>query len=161
MPLYEIDQSMESLIDPETGELLDYEAFAKLQMEREAKLENMALWIKDLRAKAEGIKAEKKKLEDRQRAAENKAKRLTEYLALALNGQKFETARVEVSYRKSAAVEVSDQGAAIDWLSANGYDDRLQYAAPTISKTDLKDLIQSGVAVPGAEIVERRNIQIK
>ena len=161
MPLYEIDHSIKALVDPETGELLDYEAFARLQMEREAKLENIALWIKDLRAKAEEIKAEKKKLEDRQRAAENKAKRLTEYLALALNGQKFETARVEVSYRKSAAVEVSDQGAAIDWLSVNGYDDRLQYAAPTISKTDLKDLIQSGVAVPGAEIVERQNLQIR
>ena len=59
MPLYEIDQSIKALVDPETGELLDYEAFARLQMEREAKLENIALWIKDLRAKAEEIKAEK------------------------------------------------------------------------------------------------------
>lgn len=48
MTIYEIDARMAGLIDPETGELLDYEAFASLQMEREAKIENMALWYKDL-----------------------------------------------------------------------------------------------------------------
>ena len=43
MTIYEIDNRIAELVDPETGELLDYEAFAELQMEREAKIENMAL----------------------------------------------------------------------------------------------------------------------
>ena len=31
--IFEIDRQLEELIDPETGELLDYDAFLKLQME--------------------------------------------------------------------------------------------------------------------------------
>lgn len=55
MTLYEIDQAIQGLVDPETGELMDYEAFAALQMDRDAKIENMALWYKDLMADAKAM----------------------------------------------------------------------------------------------------------
>lgn len=42
MTIYDIDQNLMALVDPETGELLDVEAFARLQMAREKKLEGMA-----------------------------------------------------------------------------------------------------------------------
>lgn len=161
MTLYEIDRSMEDLVDPETGELLDYEKFAQLQMAREAKLENMAMWVKNLKAEADAIKAEKKNLEARQQAAENKAKRLQEYLTEALGGEKFKTARVVVSYRKSASVEVTDEAAVIEWMEHNGYDRYVKYAAPSVSKTDVKKVLDCGVKIPGAELVERQNVQIK
>ena len=80
MTIYEIDARMAGLIDPETGELLDYEAFASLQMEREAKIENMALWYKDLTAEAKAIREEEKALAERRKSAENKAERLKGYL---------------------------------------------------------------------------------
>lgn len=38
MNLYEIDKAILACIDPETGELIDEEALAALQMEREKKL---------------------------------------------------------------------------------------------------------------------------
>ena len=38
MTLYEIDSAIQALVDPESGELMDYDAFAALQMEREVKL---------------------------------------------------------------------------------------------------------------------------
>ena len=41
LSLYHIDQALEALIDPETGELLDYDAVEQLQMDRERKIENM------------------------------------------------------------------------------------------------------------------------
>ena len=37
MNIYEIDNAMFSLIDEETGEIKDYEAFEELQMQREEK----------------------------------------------------------------------------------------------------------------------------
>ena len=46
LSLYHIDQALEALIDPETGELLDYDAFEQLQMDREHKIENMVCWSK-------------------------------------------------------------------------------------------------------------------
>ena len=69
MTIYEIDSRIAELLDPDTGELLDYEAFAALQMEREAKIENMALWYKDLSAEAKAIRDEEKALEWFERGA--------------------------------------------------------------------------------------------
>ena len=56
MKLYEIDDAMAALIDPDTGELKDYEAFAALNMERERKIEGMVAWYKDMCGDAEKIK---------------------------------------------------------------------------------------------------------
>ena len=46
--LYEINEEIKNTIDLETGEIVDFEAFEKLQMERTEKLENIALWYKNL-----------------------------------------------------------------------------------------------------------------
>lgn len=70
MLLYEIDARIASLVDPETGELMDYEAFARLQMEREEKVEGLALWVKDLTARAKAVKEEADALTERRRALE-------------------------------------------------------------------------------------------
>ena len=58
LSLYHIDQALEALIDPETGELLDYDAFEQLQMDREHKIENMVCWSKSLDAEAKAIRDE-------------------------------------------------------------------------------------------------------
>ena len=74
MTIYEIDQAIMECVDIETGEIIDTEQLDKLQMERNTKLENVACWIKDLKAEAEALKAEKQALAERQRVAENKAR---------------------------------------------------------------------------------------
>ena len=134
MKLYEIDQAIESLVDSETGELLDYEAFAALQMERDRKLENMILWYKDLTAEAKAIKAEEDALRERRKAKENRAERLRQYLQNLLCGEKFQTARCAVSYRKSMALNVADADQAAAWLEANGHPDMVAYSAPALDK---------------------------
>lgn len=123
MTIYEIDARIAELIDPETGELLDYEAFASLQMEREAKIENMALWYKDLTAEAKAIREEEKALAERRRSAENKAERLKGYLDEALAGESYKSAKVAVSYRRSKAVELADESAVIGELENGGHND--------------------------------------
>lgn len=161
MKLYEIDSALEALVDPETGELLDYEQFARLQMEREAKIENTALYVKNLEAEAKAIKEEEARLSDRRKAMENKAKRLREYIGFALDGEKFETVRCSISYRKSTALEVDDITAAAEWLDDNGHPDMVVYSAPTIDKRAVKDLIKGGTQVPGVELVERQSLQLR
>ena len=71
-PLYEIDAAILAAVDQETGEILDTEKLDALQMEREAKLEGVALWVKDLKAEADAVKAEADKLTARKKALENK-----------------------------------------------------------------------------------------
>ena len=161
MTIYEIDARMAELIDPETGELLDYEAFASLQMEREAKIENMALWYKDLTAEAKAIREEEKSLAERRKSAENKAERLKGYLDEALAGESYKSAKVAVSYRRSKAVEISDESAVINELESSGRGDCIYYTAPRVNKVALARLLKDGGAVPGAELVERNNIQVR
>ena len=66
--LYDIDQEILACIDDETGEILDVEKLDALQMERERKLEGVALWVKDLKAEAAAVKEEADKLTARKKA---------------------------------------------------------------------------------------------
>ena len=43
--LYEINEAIMNTIDLETGEITDFDKFEALQMERNEKLENIALWV--------------------------------------------------------------------------------------------------------------------
>lgn len=158
MKLYEIEQALENLIDPESGEILDYEEFENLIMARTDKLENIALWIKNLRAEAAALKAEKDSFAAREKAAKTKAERLTHYLTMMLNGEKFKTDRVAISYRKSTATVVDSEF--MDWAMFEG-DEYLKYAQPEPNLTAIKEAIDAGQFVPHAQLVERYNIQIK
>ena len=153
MKLYEIDQAILNCIDLETGEIIDTEQLDKLTMEREAKLENVACWIKELKAEAEALKAEKMALAKRQQVAENKMESLKKYLAYALDGQAFKTTRASVTFRKSQAVEIAD----IYKLDEN----YLRYKEPEADKTAIKEAIKQGKTVAGATLVENTSVIIK
>lgn len=113
MNLYEINSALQAAvddcIDPETGEILDeslLDAIDELQMTRDEKIENLCLYIKNLRSDADQLKAEKQAFAKRQAAAEAKADRLTRYLSDVLAGEKWKAAdgRAAISYRKTASV---------------------------------------------------------
>lgn len=159
MSIYDIDQSLLALVDPETGEIADYETFASLLMDREQKVENIALWIKDLKAEAEAIRNEEKNLAERRRSVQNRATRLTEYLATALNGEKFKTGKVAISYRKSTSVDVYD--GFVEWAEENGGGRYLRYSDPDPDKSAIKAALEAGERLPFAELVTSNNIQIK
>lgn len=159
MTLFDIERRIADMIDPETGELLDYEAFAALQVEREEKIETVALWIKELNAKSLAIGDEIERLSKRKKAAESKAKRLKEYLDLALDGQKFSTARCAVSFRKTWRCEVTPTF--IDWAEKAGRDDLLTYKRPTPNLAAIKEAIAAGEELPDAEMVAGRSVSVK
>ena len=152
MNLYEINKAMQECINLETGEI-DLELFEKLQLEKDEKIENVALWIKNLSSDVEGMENEKKAFEERIKAAKNKVIALKAYLEMALNGEKFQTAKCSITFRKSKSVTVLD----VSKLDK----DYLKYAEPTADKTAIKKAIESGVTVPGASLVENLNVQIK
>ena len=163
MNIYEIDKAIEELIagavDPETGELvLDNEALDALQMEREKKIENLALYIKNSTSLAAGIRAEEKALADRRQAIERKVERLKKYLEYALAGEGFSTSRVNCSFRKSEALEVAPEflGWAVEHDSA-----LIRMKAPEADKTAIKAALKNGAVLPFVELVPRKNLTIK
>lgn len=160
MTLYEIDNAirevLENAADPETGELVDeelLEQYDKLIMDRDQKVENIGLFIKNLEADADAIRTEANKLLTRARACDNKAEHLRNYLQYCLNGQKFRSPRLDVSFRHSKKVEVSDMDA-IPMMY-------LRYKAPEVNRKMVADEIKAGGTVPGCELVENVSMIIK
>ena len=153
MNLFEIDQAIMSLIDEETGEVKDYEAFASLQMDKDTKVENTALYIKNLLSDAEQLKAEKMSFAKRQQQAEAKAEYLKSFLDTFLAGEKFSSTKVNVTYRKSSSVDVIDISKIPEKY--------LKFADPTADKTAINAALKNGEVIEGAKIVEKNNIQIK
>lgn len=152
--LYEINQEILNCVDLETGEILDEQAFEALQMERNEKLENIALWVKNLTSEAEALKAEEKAFAERRKAAEKKAESLKRYLDSALKGQKFNTTKVAISYRKSTSVDV---------LDVEKLPEAYRKTVTTVSadKVAISSALKAGELVDGATLVEKNNISIK
>lgn len=152
--LYEINQEILNCMDLETGEIVDTDKFDQLQIEKTDKLENVALWYKNLLSEAQAFKAEKDIFADKQKRAEKKAESLKNYLDSALKGSKFGTVKVDISYRKSTSVNVLD----IDKLPE---DYKKSVTTVSADKVELAKILKTGIAIEGAELVESNNIQIK
>ena len=159
--LYEIDRQIMALLDPETGEIMDGAAFDQLQMAREDKLEGIACLIKNTVAEAAAIKAEEDALAARRKLLENRANRLKNYLQEALGGEKFQTAKCSVTFRRTSRVEVFEAALAVEWAQDHGYGWMVKHKAPEIGKDDLGKLLRSGVEVPGVELVEDLSMGVK
>lgn len=157
--LYEIMQEIENFdfdIDEETGEILNVNDLDALNLEKDIKVENIALWIKNLKSDAEAYKNEKKAFEFRQRQAENKAESLKRYLARMLDGEKFKTDKVVISWRKSEAVELKEGSKIFDID-----EEYLTYSDPRLDKVKIKDAIKNGADIKGVELISKNNISIK
>ena len=153
MNLYELNAEILACVDLESGEIIDEEMLDALVMERDQKVESIALWIKNLSAEAEALKAEKDAFAKRQKVAENKAESLKRYLSNALQGEKFGTTKVNITFRSSEAVNITD----ITKIP----EEFLKYSEPTADKMAIKKMLKEGCLIDGAELVNNKSIQIR
>lgn len=160
MNLYEIDYRMQQCIN-EDGEV-DTEQLASLEMQRNEKIENIAMWIKNLNAEGDMLDNEIKSLRSRLEAKKKKADSLKKYLAQFLDGAKFETARVQCSFRKSRALEFDvPEKAYAEYLTEKKLFKYLTYEDPKVNKKALTEAIKGGITFDGCRIAEKNNIHIK
>lgn len=156
--LYAIDQAIQDAIsesvDPETGEIIYTERLEQLQMERDQKIEGVALWVKNLQADALAYKAEKEAFSKREKAATAKADSLKKWLVKALEGQKFSTTKCAVSFSRSEQVEIMDETI----IPKNMM---VQVVTFKPDKNVIKKLLKDGQEVSGCRLVENLNTQIK
>lgn len=170
MTLYDIDAQIaaldgaaedDMLIDQETGELISVsQALDALRMEREAKLENVACWVKNLSAEADAIREEENRLVKRRKAAETKAANLKAWLLAAMTREdgttdKLKTGRVMVSVKKNPPSTVVDDEALLPWA----YKTVKEIVAQ--DKAAIKAAILAGEEVPGAHLEYGRSVVIK
>ena len=172
--LYDIDSKLLELLERgfnseclnEDGEIDEEKAQAFLvaiQGQRNDKIENIALYIKNLRASAKSIKEEIAVFDARKKAKERKADTLERYLATSLSAfgeKKFETTRVELTLRKSKQIKIDGENERpIEKLIPKEYvRETVKYSA---DKTALKKALEMGEIIDGVRIEEIQNLQIK
>jgi hypothetical protein len=160
MTLWEIDKRISDIletgmhIDEETGEVFLPEDLDLLNIERDEKIEGIALYVKNLKAEAEAIHTEIDRMKDRAESKKKKAERLSQYLSSVLCGQKFETAKTSLSFRKSSVVQINNE-----LLVPEEFMKVKTEKKP--DKTAIANRIKCGEFVPGCELVEKNNLQIK
>lgn len=164
--LYEISREIEACVkldenryvNEDTGEIIDTEALNTLKMERDTKIENIALWYKNLEAEAEMLSAESASFAKRAKAAKSKADQLKKYLAGFLNGSPFKTIKTSIWFKSSTAVEWDG-----NWLEmpADLSAAYLKFPEPVLDKTKAKNALKAGIKIPGCTLKQNSNIQIK
>lgn len=157
--LWEIDANILNCIDEETGEIIDEEKLNALEMERDRKIENIALWIKNLDSEAEAIKAEAQNLAKRAKTKENRSINLRKYLTKYLAGAEFESTRAKIGYRNTKSTEIFDPEALSKFKGRKAYGEDVTTFKP--NKDAIKKAILEGKNIPGCKVVENNNIQIK
>lgn len=162
MNLYEVAEEIEKAfalaVDPDTGEI-DEEKMVlleTLQMERDRKIENIACYIKNLKADAAALKAEKDAFARRQKQAENKAEALSRYLMDALNGEKFTSNRCSVSFRHTTKVAL-DEGVTIYDIDTHF----VRMKEPELDKAAIKKALEDGNTIAGVHMEDGLSMTIR
>lgn len=162
--LYEIDRDIQAFIDglfemaDENGEVdIDMDILEDLKEQRQTKLENIALYIKNLASDAQAIKEEEITLAERRKRLERKCERLKGILVRSMmenNEKELSSSRYCAKIRDSKATEIYDDSAIPD-----KYMVEKKTFAP--DKTAIKKAIESGEEVAGARIIVNHNLKIE
>ena len=160
--LYDIDPVILDCVDMETGEILDSGKLTALQMERDRKLEGVALWIKDLNYESAMIKEEADKLTARKRALDNKIAGLKMWLLIALDGEKLKTPRCNVYQTHNQKLAVEDEQKLISFLQTLEDPERfLKFPEPELRKDEIKKALKEDYEIPGASLETTESVVIR
>lgn len=143
---------------------LDDQTFAdtleSLSGDLEVKATNVAMFIRNLEASAESIKAAEKQMADRRKSIEAKADRIKEYLLD--NMQRTGITKIECPYFK-IAVRDNPESLIVD-IDANipeEYYNQPPPPEPVLDKVRLKNDLKLGVIVDGCKLVRKQRVEIK
>ena len=136
-----------------------------IEQEFEDKAENVAAYIKSLKAEADDLKEEEAALNRRRKVKENQIYRLKDYLLhsmMTINRTKIDTPKAKLSIRNNAeSVQFDDEEQFIRLCLARGQDDYLRYKDPELNKTAVKKALQSGMEIDGARLIRTQSLIIK
>jgi len=162
MNLYKIQENINQainkgiIVDQETGEVLDFSCkeLQLLKDNRDTKIENIAIYIKNNIASIEALKNEKNNLEKRLDQYQKKTDFLKKYLSIFCienNIKKIEYPKASISFRTSQQVEINSDFNNSDFIRIK----------QEVDKQKLKEALKGGLEISGAKLIEKQNIQIK
>ena len=176
MKLYELTNDFAQLFEQfdEISELGDdteeyqqawFDTISGIEEEFEVKAEQIAAYVKALKAEAEALKAEEAFLAKRRKTKEKQAERLKKYLLesmQAIGRKKIDRPMAVLSVRTCPeSVRFGDEKAFIDACMNSGHDEFLRYKTPEIDRAAVKEVLQRGGKVEGAYLARDQRIDIK
>ena len=128
-----------------------------LEVEKDLKVGNICRYYKSLLAESDMVKDEAKKLSERARVTENKAKSLKNYLAMFVpEGEKFADEHSKIGWRKSESLFIAED------YSFDNAPDNWKRVSVAWDKTEIKKAIKAGEKMPDEiQLAQKQNIQIK
>ena len=163
--LYEINQQLlaviemteagiEDIIDTETGEVMSLtDCMAGLQMAFEDKVEGCVLYMKNLKAEEQAIKAEVDDLKKRAEAKAKRRERLEAYLRTICPEKQYESSKYCLKFRQSEVAIVPDDVSKLptEYIKAK--------AVITADKVAIKKAIKGGKKIPGCSLEVKRTLR--
>ena len=160
MTLYELTNDLLTLQAEQENTDIDDQVFRDtlegLDGAFEDKCDGWAKWIRGMKMDAQAIKDEEARLALRRKRIETAISKAEETMAQymrVVGKTKFKTALFSYGFRKSQAVEITNESELPKWA--------LIEQAPKISKAEIKEHLKNGETVPGAKLVENESLQIK
>lgn len=162
MKLYEIDNELRKLYESITeadGEITDeqLEMLNSLEIERDKKLEGYGVLIRELEGEIAECGEEIKRIKEIQDRKKKMAERLKTALQTFMANYeipKFESLKVNISFRKSQILQIDDGAELTD-----EYIRVKEVREP--NKEAIKDAIKHGIQFKGVYLLDKQNIQVK
>ncbi len=142
-----------------------FEELSGIEDDFKFKAENIAQYIKHLKAESDEIDKEIKELRSRKDQRDKKIESMKKYLLDNMNFinlKKIDGVRAKLSIRKNApSLKIENELEFITMLQNTGRDDLLKYSMPEVRKTEVKNLIKNGEVFDGASIESSESLIIK
>ena len=142
-----------------------FDTLSGIEEDFEIKAEQIAAYVKVLKAEAEALKAEESFLSKRRKSKEKQAERLKKYLLesmQAIGRKKIDRPMAVLSVKNCPeSVKFQDEKAFVDACMRSGHDEYLRYKAPEIDRAVVKEVLQRGGKVEGAYLARDQRIDIK
>jgi outer membrane murein-binding lipoprotein Lpp len=157
MTLFEIKEQYLSLMESDLDEVTFADCLEGLEGDLEDKVDNIAYIVKTLKAEADAIKNEIKSLQERVKAKDSKADKLTQYLfdtMKQLDKPKIETARNVLSIKKNPVSVVTLD----DFYNGEYIKEVLTLS---LDKAKLKEDLKAGHIIKGAWLEQKERLEVK
>lgn len=142
-----------------------FDTLEGIEGEFEMKAENIAAFIKSLKAQSDILKNEETALKKRRDTKDRQIESLKTYLLnqmKAIGRKKIDMPKAVISIRNNApSLVVDDELELINWAEENDMDSFLNYQLPKIKKSEVKKACKDDMNIPYVHMESKESLTIK
>lgn len=142
-----------------------FDTLEGIEGEFEMKAENIAAFIKSLKAQSDILKNEETALKKRRDTKDRQIESLKTYLInqmKAIGRKKIDMPKAVISIRNNApSLVVDDELELINWAEENDMDSFLNYQLPKIKKSEVKKACKDNMNIPYVHMESKESLTIK